>query len=216
MGKDSTLKIRAFFAIVTIVTGWLFFVPAGCVAAEGGPMATVKSTVNQAMPILRDRQTPLAERQDALRKIIAANFDFKAMSRSAMGRHWRDITSAQQDEFTKQFVAFIEDAYLSKINDFRAQQVSFLKMTKDPDDPGYAQVDTSVSQQDADPIQINYRLLQEPDNTWRIYDVTVDAISIILNYRNQFDRMMNNQGFDALIAALKSKQQSLSESLVNH
>jgi phospholipid transport system substrate-binding protein len=62
---------------------------------------------------------------------------------------------------------------------------------------------------------VNYRLLQE-NSTWRIYDVTVDAISIIANYRNQFNRVMNNKGYDTLIADLKSKQAALAASLANH
>ncbi len=62
---------------------------------------------------------------------------------------------------------------------------------------------------------MNYRLLQE-GNTWKIYDVTVDAISIIANYRNQFNRVMNNKGYDTLIADLKAKQAALAASLANH
>ena len=62
---------------------------------------------------------------------------------------------------------------------------------------------------------MNYRLLQE-GGTWKIYDVTVDAISIIANYRNQFNRVMNNKGYDTLISDLKSKQAALAASLANH
>ncbi|MGH7812975.1 MAG: MlaC/ttg2D family ABC transporter substrate-binding protein [Candidatus Binataceae bacterium] len=213
MKLGTTGKFSAFAAILAIA---LTFTPGIGIAAAGGPMATVKSTVDRAMPILRDHQTPLAQRQDALRKIIAANFDFKEMSKSALGRHWWEITPAQQGEFTKTFVAFIEDAYLSKINDFRAQNVTFLRMTRDSDDPNFAQVYTTVTQPDAEPIGINYRLLKEPNGAWRIYDVAVDAISIILNYRNQFNRVMNNQGYGVLINDLKSKQAALATSLVNH
>ncbi len=178
------------------------------------PMSVVRTTVNQALGVLRDTQTPLAQRQDKLRQIVSATFDFTEMAKSALGYHWKQITPAQQQEFTNAFVAFIEDSYLSKINDYRGQQVAFLQARNDG--PQYAQVNTDIIQPGGkDSIHVNYRLLQQGD-TWKIYDVTVDAISIIANYRNQFNRVMNNQGYDVLIADLKSKQAALAASLANH
>jgi phospholipid transport system substrate-binding protein len=177
------------------------------------PMSVVKTTVNQAIDVLRDKNTPLAQRQDKLRQIVAASFDFTEMAKSALGYHWKDITPAQQQEFTTAFVAFIEDSYLSKINDYSGQQVNFLRASNEG--PQYAQVNTDIVQPKGDAIHVNYRLLQE-NSTWKIYDVTVDAISIIANYRNQFNRVMNNKGYDTLIADLKSKQAALAASLANH
>ena len=103
---------------------------------------------------------------------------------------------------------------MSKINDYRGQQVAFLRTTNDG--PQYAQVNTNIVEPGGkDPIHVNYRLVQE-GATWKIYDVTVDAISIIANYRNQFNRVMNNQGYATLISDLKSKQAALAASLANH
>jgi phospholipid transport system substrate-binding protein len=178
------------------------------------PMSVVKTTVNQALGVLGDKSTPLAQRQDKLRQIVAQTFDFKEMAKSALGYHWKELTPAQQQEFTNAFVAFIEDSYLSKINDYRGQQVNFLKVTNDG--PQYAQVNTDIVQPNGkDAIHVNYRLLKE-DGTWKIYDVTVDAISIIANYRNQFNRVMNSKGYDTLIKDLKAKQAALAASLANH
>jgi phospholipid transport system substrate-binding protein len=177
------------------------------------PMSVVKTTVNQALEVLRDKSTPLAQRQDKLRQIVAATFDFTEMAKSALGYHWKQITTAQQQEFTTAFVAFIEDSYLSKINDYSGQQVNFLRASNEG--AQYAQVNTDIVQPKGEAIHVNYRLLQE-DSTWKIYDVTVDAISIIANYRNQFNRVMNNKGYDTLISDLKSKQAALAASLANH
>jgi phospholipid transport system substrate-binding protein len=178
------------------------------------PMNVVKTTVDQALEVLRDKNTPLAQRQDKLRQIVAQTFDFTEMAKSALGYHWKQITPAQQQEFTNAFIAFIEDSYLSKINDYRGQQVNFLRATNEG--PQYAQVATDITHPDGkDPIHVNYRLIQE-GGTWKIYDVTVDAISIIANYRNQFNRVMNNKGYDTLIADLKAKQAALAASLANH
>ncbi len=95
------------------------------------PMTVVKNTVDQALEVLRDKQAPLAQRQDKLRQIVATTFDFTEMAKSALGYHWKQITPAQQQEFTSAFVAFIEDSYLSKINDYRGQQVTFLRATNE-------------------------------------------------------------------------------------
>ena len=182
-------------------------------ARADDPMSVVRTTVNQALSVLRDTSTPLAQRQDKLRQIVAGTFDFTEMAKSALGYHWKQITPAQQQEFTNAFVAFIEDSYLSKINDYRGQQVTFGTVSNDG--PQYAQVSTNIVQPSGEAIKVNYRLLQE-GGTWKIYDVTVDAISIIANYRNQFNRVMNNKGYDTLIADLKSKQAALAASLANH
>jgi phospholipid transport system substrate-binding protein len=211
------LQRRAFAIFTLMALLLLSLAPSRFVApaiADDDPMSVVKTTVNQALDVLRDSSAPLAQRQDKLRQIVAQTFDFKEMAKSALGYHWRELTPAQQQEFTNAFIAFIEDSYLSKINDYRGQQVNFLKASQDG--PQYAQVNTDIIQPNGkDAIHVNYRLLKE-DGTWKIYDVTVDAISIIANYRNQFNRVMNSKGYSTLIADLKAKQAALAASLANH
>jgi phospholipid transport system substrate-binding protein len=198
--------------MVLAVCSVLLFGAAANRAWADDPMSVVQQTVNQALSILRNKSMPLAQRQDQLRGIVNATFDFKEMARSALGYHWRQITPAQQDEFTQAFVAFIQDSYLGKINEYTSQQVEFA--TTKSLGQGYAQVNTNIVG-GGDTIKVNY-LLEQEGSSWKIYDVTVDAISIIANYRNQFNRVMNNQGYDTLIKDLKSKQAALAASLANH
>ncbi len=199
-------------AVAIILCQSRFVIPARADDANS-PTAVVQQTVNQALSVLRDTQTPLAQRQDKLRQIVSSTFEFTEMAKSALGYHWKQISADQQQEFTNVFISFIEDSYLSKINDYRGQQVAFLKSTGDTADD--AQVNTDIVAPGKEPIHVNYRLLQK-GGAWKIYDVTVDAISIIANYRNQFNRVMNNQGFGTLINDLKSKQAALAASLANH
>jgi phospholipid transport system substrate-binding protein len=212
---ERTLRRRAI-AMLTLIVLAVSLAPSRLLtrAWADDPKAVVQATVNQALDVLRDNSTPLATRQDKLRQIVSSTFDFTEMSKSALGYHWKQITPAQQQEFTTAFVAFIEDSYLSKINDYRGQQVSFLSARNDG--PQYAQVNTDIIEPGGkDSIHVNYLLLQN-GGTWKIYDVTVDAISIIANYRNQFNRVMNNSGYDTLIKDLKAKQAALAASLANH
>ncbi len=207
----STLAFVLALAVVAMLSGIL---PITSANAAVDPLATVQNTVNQSLTVLRDKNTPLAERQDKLRSIVAGTFEFTEMGKSALGYHWRQISPEQQKEFTNVFVSFIEDSYLSKISDYRGPdyQVNFLGARNDG--PGFAQVNTDIVRPGKDAIHVNYRL-QKQGNEWKIYDVTVDAISIIANYRNQFNRVMNNQGYATLINDLKGKQAALAARLAN-
>jgi len=203
-----SLAITAAIAI-----GLSHFVTAADAQDANPPMAVVQNTVNQALTVLRDKSAPLQQRQEKLRQIVAQTFDFTEMAKSALGYHWKTLNPQQQQEFTNVFVAFIEDSYLSKLNDYRGQQVQFIKATQDGG--GYAQVNTNIVREGGkEPIHLDFRLKNE-NGTWKIYDVTVDAISIIANYRNQFNRVMNNQGYDTLVKDLKEKQAALAARLGN-
>jgi phospholipid transport system substrate-binding protein len=198
-------------AIAITLSQSRFVLPARADDANS-PMTVVQNTVNEALAVLRDKSAPLKGRQDKLRQIVAQSFDFTEMAKSALGYQWKKLTPQQQQEFTNVFISFIEDSYLSKLNDYRGQQVQFIKATQDGGD--YAQVNTNIVREGKEPIHLDFRLMKE-GGTWKIYDVTVDAISIIANYRNQFNRVMNSQGYDTLIKDLKAKQAALEERLGN-
>ena len=181
------------------------------VRAEQDPTEVIKALVNPALQILADKTTPLKDRQQKLRDLVNSNFDFIAMSRSALGRHWKDLNDQQRNDFTRTFIAFLEDSYLRRIQDYSGQQVSFRGQTS----IGAAnyEVKTNIDRTGGKtPIQVNY-ILRQDNSKWLIYDVTVDDISIAANYRNQFNHMINNHGFDTLLADLKRKQQGLEDQL---
>ena len=179
---------------------------------DQGPMEVIKGLVTPALQILGDKSTPLKERQEKLRNLVSSsNFDFTAMARSALGLHWKDLHDQQREEFTKTFTSFLQDSYLSRIQDYSGQQVNYLGVSDL--DAGRSEVKTTVEQPNGKaPIQLNYMLRQD-GGKWLIYDVTVDNISIAANYRNQFNRVINSQGFDTLLADLKRKQQGLEDQL---
>ena len=205
--NGSRLKCLAIFTLGTIlmVSG-----AARLAAAADDPMTVVKTTVNQALTVLRDKQTPTATRQQNLRDIVAATLDFTTMSKSAMGYYWKQITPDQQQEFQKVFITFIENSYLAKINEFTSGDVKYLSAQNDGTQ--YSMVKTNVLMPGNSPIDLDFRLLNKEDR-WQIYDVTVDAVSIIANYRNQFNRIMATKGYATLIADLKSKEASLAASM---
>lgn len=174
------------------------------------PIDEVRQVIDQSLPVLRDKQTPLNQRRRQLRDLLENHFDFGDMARIALGYHWRELHATQRAQFTELFTAFIENAYLGKIQDYSGQNVTVLGENSEGE--GFARVRSEITQQGKQPIKVDY-LLRDMNGNWKIYDVTVDAISIIANYRNQFNRVINDQGFDKLMASMRAKQQQLQASL---
>jgi phospholipid transport system substrate-binding protein len=175
--------------------------------ADGDPMSAVKGTINQVLSIVSDPAYKSANsaRRDQLRTVIAPRFDFTEMARSALGYHWRSLSQAQRDEFVRLFTGLLEASYIGKIEGYKGQKVVYVKELRDGE---RAQVNTNIVQRGNEPISVNYRL-KESGGSWKVYDVMVDQISLVGNYRNQFSRIMNQKGYDTLVQAIKQKQQSI-------
>jgi phospholipid transport system substrate-binding protein len=192
-------------------------------AAQAGPtdpMALVKSVIDQASAVVRDSATPAAERNRRLRAIAEANFDFADMARTALGYHWRELTPAQRAQFVSLFTSFMENVYLSKMQDYGVekirQDISTTNVTftgQDFQGTDYAEVHSKVAFKDRpQPVKVDY-LLKRDSGRWKIYDLEIDAISVMANYRNQFNRVINDDGYPALVKLLQQKTRDLEQTL---
>ncbi|HEV2171123.1 MAG TPA: ABC transporter substrate-binding protein [Candidatus Binatus sp.] len=181
-------------------------------AGSGDAIASVKTIVDQSVAVFTQKDLPQDVRQQKLRAIAESHFDFAEMGRSACGYHWKTFTPEQKAEFVPLFTKFIEDVYLSQIESYSVEKInqqinsSKIAFTRQvSDSPDYAEVFSSVTLQDRpDPVSVNYEMSRQ-NGEWKIYDITIDAISVIANYRNQFNRVLNNDGYDKLIALMKQK-----------
>jgi phospholipid transport system substrate-binding protein len=178
--------------------------------AEISAKAATQEFVNQALEILRDTQKSVPQKRRELKPLIEARFDSNEMARSVLGYHWRSLTPDERENFIRLFSGFIEAAYLAKVQDYAGQEVQFGKSHSLGE--GYAEVETKIVQAGKNPIPVTY-LLERANDGWKVYDVTVDNISIIENYRNQFNRVINEQGFAKLMTDLRAKQQQLGSEL---
>ena len=179
--------------------------------AAGSPQTMVMDTVARAVEVLSDRQMPQEARRKKLLEVVAGHFDFADMARLSLGYHWRQLTPDQQQRFVQLFTAFIEEAYLNKLDEYQGQKIKYLESPALG--PDRAEVKTLVIQPNGqEPINLDYQLKHD-GGQWKIYDVTVDSISITANYRNQFNHVINSQGFDALMRAMQAKRQELLASL---
>jgi len=192
--------------------------PTLAAASPQDATGSVKSIIDQSIVVFKDQNLAGAEREQKLRAIAESHFDFSEMSQSAVGYHWRDFTPEQKSEFVPLFTAFIEDAYLSRIESYSVEKINqqikssmiqFTRQTNDGSD--YAEVFSTVVLQDQkDPIPVNYLMRRDGDE-WKIYDITIDSISVIANYRNQFNRVLNSGGYDKLVGIIRQKTAGLQQ-----
>jgi phospholipid transport system substrate-binding protein len=190
--------------------------------AANDPMSQVKHGVSDVIDVFKAPNTPIEVRREKLRELGAKYFDFDSMTRSVMGYHWRELSPARRVEVVALFTNFINDAYLSKLQDYSVKKVAEelptvnIQFTREVfDGPDYAQVYSTITlKEQKDPIDLNY-LMHRVNGQWKIYDVTVAAISVIGNYRNQFNRVMNDGGYDKLVEELRSKTSGLQQQVDN-
>jgi phospholipid transport system substrate-binding protein len=205
-------------AIVLLACAAAFQTLVAATPAPSDPMTVIKSGLDQVIAVFNDERMPLNERREKLRSMSLRYFDFDSMAKSVLGYHGRDLTPSQRSQFVPLFTEFIQDAYLSKMEEATVEKireetkttnVRFLQQNYFS--PNYAEVFSTVALQDRnDPLQVNY-LMHLNDGQWRVYDVTVDAISLIANYRNQFGRIIKNEGYPKLIADLEAKREQLQQ-----
>jgi len=172
-------------------------------AQAGAPLDLVRTTVDRAIQILQDpelsSQDKKKERVDRLREALDAIFDYEEMAKRALGRHWRQRTPAEQEEFVKLFRDFLERVYSDKINLYAGQKVRFGREVMDNE---FAQVESTIIQPKGEEIAVVYKLRQV-NGQWKVYDAIVENISIVNNYRSQFDRVISSSSYEELVKRLR-------------
>ena len=174
-------------------------------ACAGEPTETIRGAVNQGVEILKnaklDHQKQRAQVIDRLRQIVYPLFDFREMARRSLGPNWRHLNPQQQNEFVSTFTALLEKTYADQIDLYNGQQVAYTGESIDGD---YAQVDSRIIDKNGQTYSVAYKL-HKPDGKWRIYDVVAENISVVNNYRAQFDRVIAKSSFDDLLKIMKQR-----------
>jgi len=177
----------------------------GKAAFAGEPLELVKAAAEKAVAVLKDPKLKAPdkkkERIERLKEIINPIFDYEEMARRTLGSYWRRRTPAEQEEFAKLFRAFLERVYSDRVDWYDGEKVTFGRETIDQD---YAQVDSTVTNAKGEESSVVYRL-KRTDGKWKVYDAVVENISIVNNYRSQFDRVISKSSFEELKRMLKEK-----------
>ena len=188
------------------ISGALFFLISVTLSAYAGePLDVVKSVADRATQVLKDPKLlpkdKKKERVERIKEIVAPIFDYDEMAKRSLGAHWRRRTPAEQAEFVKLFRDFIEKIYFDKIDLYEGEKIVFGKEAIDQD---FAQVESSVINAKGEEFAIGYRL-RRVDGKWKVYDAVVENISIVNNYRSQFDRVINGASYEELVKRLREK-----------
>jgi phospholipid transport system substrate-binding protein len=174
-------------------------------ADAGEPLDVVKTAAESSIQILRDPRLKSEDKKqariDRLREVLDPIFDFTEMAKRALGSHWRRRTPAEQEEFVKLFRDFLERIYSEKVNLYDGEKVVFGRETVEND---FAEIESTVVNIKGEEIHVVYRL-RRADGKWKVYDALVENVSIINNYRSQFDRILSKSSFDELKKRLREK-----------
>jgi phospholipid transport system substrate-binding protein len=174
-------------------------------AHAGAPLDLVRTTVDRAIQILKDPELSSPdkkqERVDRLREALAPIFDYEEMAKRALGPHWRQRTPAEREGFVKLFRDFLERVYSDKIGLYGGEKVRFGREVMDNE---FAQVESKIIQLKGEEIAVVYRLKQV-NGQWKVYDAVVENISIVNNYRSQFDRVISSSSYEELVKRLREK-----------
>jgi len=174
-------------------------------SSAGVPTDQVRATVNRVLMILKDPALNSAGAKEARRaelsKAILPRFDFVEMAKRSLGAEWRRRTPAEQKEFVRLFTALLKDSYVDSIESYRGEKVVYRGESQDGD---YADVGTKMIDKRGQEFAIDYRLNLE-GSEWKVYDVIIENISIVNNYRSQFQRILSRSSFAELLRRLSDK-----------
>ena len=144
-----------------------------------------------------------AQRRTAVRKVAEEMFDLSETAKRALGRHWQSRTPAEREEFTRLFADLLEKTYLSKISLYGGERVSYVSESIDSD---FATVRAKILRKQGGEVPVEARMLRRGDR-WHIYDMSVEGISLIGNYRSQFNAVIQKSSYEQLVQRLRATQE---------
>jgi phospholipid transport system substrate-binding protein len=188
---------------VLVVLVWFIAFTAVAHGSES-PTEAVRATVSQVMRILEDPAlkdpAKLMPRRRMLEEVVATRFDYAEMSKRALAAYWVPLTAAERAEFVEVFKKFLSDRYAEKIEGYSGQQVVYLS---ERIEGSYAEVRSELRSEKTT-IPLDYRLLLK-EGRWYAYDLIADGISLVKNYRSQFNTIIRDSSYQELVKKLRER-----------
>ena len=173
-------------------------------SATNDPLSRVKDAVQEVLRILQDEQLLAPEMKEERRKqveaVVDAMFDFAKMSKHVLVGYWNERTPEEQQQFESLFARLVKQRYIGKIDNYTGQEVVFKKQRVKGD---RALIYTSLIDKGIE-IPIIYKLLKKGDE-WLAFDMKIENVSLVANYRQDFSSIIKKEGFDGLIARMRDK-----------
>lgn len=177
----------------------------------GEPTDQVKQTTDSVLDILKNKELKRPEktkqRRAAIRKIIDERFDFEEMTKRSLALHWRERSPEEKREFVTLYSDLLERNYIRKIEKYEDEKIQYAGETIND---RYASVKTRIITKKNVEIPIEYRLLKR-DTKWEVYDVVIEGVSLVNNYRTQFNNIIRTSSYEELLKRMKTKQEKFLE-----
>ena len=193
--------------VALICVFWAWISPA--YAAPPGPDELIQQTSDQVLKILEENKELYKNNPDEIyvlvNDIILPHLDFRAMSMLALGKtHWKSASKDQQTQFADAFKTMLIRTYSKSLTEYTGQKIEYLPYEPPEAGKRTVTVKTQINQNDGPAIPIDYRL-RVKDDIWKVYDIKIDGISLVTNYRNSFASDIRKVGMDGLIDKLVNK-----------
>jgi phospholipid transport system substrate-binding protein len=196
------------YTIALVVAVVLTAVAPGPVPA-GEPTEQLKTQLERVLKTVQDPELKKAGRgaqRRAVRKVADEIFDYADTARRALARHWAQRSTAEREEFVALFADLFEHAYISKVELFEGERVTYLGDTVDG---GEATVRTRFLTKQGSDLNVDYKMHRAPSGRWVVYDVLIESVSLIDNYRTQFNSVIQRSSYQDLVQKLKAIQAQL-------
>ena len=182
-------------SLISVREGW-----------AGPPTDLLRVQIDRVVKTLEEpdlkKEGKSRERRAAVRKIAEDIFDFTETAKRSLGRHWQPRTAAERREFVDLFANLLERSYLSKIELYSGEKIAYLGDTIDGDQ---ATVRTRIATKHGTEIPVEYKMYRHGDR-WLVYDVIIEGVSLIANYRTQFNKIIQTSSYQELVRKMKTKQ----------
>jgi len=196
----AVLALVLTLAVTTLTSQW---------ALAGVPTDQLRAQIDRVIKVLEDpelkKEGRIKDRRSAVRKIANEIFDFNETARRSLGRHWQGRTQAERDEFVQLFSDLLERSYISKIETYGGEKIAYLG---DSIEGEQAKVQTKLVTKASGDIPIEYRM-HKKDERWLVYDVVIEGVSLVANYRTQFNKIIQTSSFQELVNKMKNRQHEL-------
>lgn len=176
-------------------------------ALTNGVTDEVKKTVDEVVRIVSDKELKKNDqkRRQALKKSISTIFDYNEMAKRSLGKHWNQRSAAERKQFAELFASLLENSYAGKIESYNNEKIVYLKETIDSD---HAEVKSKVVTAKRDEFTLDYRMINQ-NGKWMVYDVVIEGVSLVSNYRTQFNKIITSNGYPELVKKLQTKTDEL-------
>ena len=199
-------KVKAMFLFAVLAGGVLSLSSVGLGVEP--PTVVVRGTIDEVIRLVTDeglkKPDQATHRRELLEETIGHHFDFAEMAKRSLAAHWKHRSEPEHQEFATLFQTLLSKTYARKIENYSGEKVQYLKeRLKD----SFAEVQTTIVSSKTE-IFLDYRLILK-DGNWRVYDVVVDGVSLVKNYRVQFDRIIRDSSYEELVKTLREKSDDI-------